>query len=386
MLKESKKGLHMEGKTKISHEITVTSLPEFYEVLSLISRQEGKPGMPLWFRGASYEYYDLLPTSYRGRNFRMNSTKTYTDMSLQEELVYQSFRSQTNHLIHTNPQSGIEWNELFQHNFGQTRMLDWSESVQVALSFALEPFIHPEDKIEWREKRRSITPCIWVLNPVKLNEAVFHFFCAEENREEYVERALIEYSNLPKDFSAKVQLEMKKAQNIYFGLSADSDEKRKISINGIVSLCVLESMRNMNLPRLEQMLERYEFNPFFYLILRYYSDMLSVEATGNTRFLPPLAIVHPYHSERIRNQRGTFTVFPNYTLGSLGERQKEMNLDPRRMELQKICQECGCFYKIRILQPKTIARDMIYAGARYTQLYPDLDNYAKTLVMDSYKV
>lgn len=368
---------------KTDHNFTVSSLMEFNEVIHFIGESEAEMGTPLWFRGASFSHYDLLPTCYRDRDFKYNQKKTFSEMTLQEEMFYQNFQSQVNHLIGTDPQSKIEWNELFQHHFGQTRMLDWTESDQIALSFALEPFIHPEDKQEWVDKCRTATPTIWILNPVKLNGIVYDFFCDMDR--DGIKKAFDEFPNLVFE---DIQKELKGSnKEIYFGQdpsSSSSHSGHNIMMNGIFCLYVLETLYNVNLPRLEGMLERCEFNPFFYLIVRFYSDMLPIMVGDTDEFLPPLAIVQPYHSERIRNQRGTFTVFPNYILSGSGKVQMKVKQDPRRMELQTLCEDC--IYKIRLLQPELIAKDMIYGGVRYTQLYPELDTYAKTLVMKHLRV
>ena len=49
-------------------------------------------------------------------------------------------------------------------------------------------------------------------------------------------------------------------------------------------------------------------NSVYYVLGRIYSDGYILE----DRKIPPLAVVHPYHSERIKAQKGVFTVFPFY--------------------------------------------------------------------------
>lgn len=70
-----------------------------------------------------------------------------------------------------------------------------------------------------------------------------------------------------------------------------------------------------------------EYNPFFYLCMRYYGDVLPVCINQNGEDnLPPLAVLHQYQRERIRSQRGTFTIFPNYILPKSLNRTVYLNM------------------------------------------------------------
>lgn len=92
------------------------------------------------------------------------------------------------------------------------------------------------------------------------------------------------------------------------GTYYDIKLKNEQNLNRIIGLSALEMARMTYKGRELEALENFEINPFFYLLLRFYSDGVPVELEK----LPPLAVIHPYHSQRIKMQRGVFTVFPYY--------------------------------------------------------------------------
>lgn len=353
------------------HTYNAYSMSDVYEVLEDIGR-------PLWFRGQESEAYMLLPSLYRGRENKQNTKGFYSKLSLAEEYRHQNFSARVNHLIQTNPKNRVEWQELLQHHFGKTRFMDWSESLEKAINFALEPFIDTKDTHDNRTKRASATPGIWVLNPYRLNGHIYDFF-AEPNNYNYVIKALkrLFSGNDLIRIGREIQDELKCMKDVYFNFGGNGKKDVDIAINGIVSVCVLDEYCHYNAENMARMLEQNEFNPFFYLVARYYADALPVEADINMDLLPPIASVQPYHSERIRAQRGTFTIFPNYCRTSAAEQLAGTNMDVVALESQKSVADCFC--NIRLCDPVRIAKELIYAGERRPELYPDVQIYADYL-------
>ena len=85
-------------------------------------------------------------------------------------------------------------------------------------------------------------------------------------------------------------------------------------MEGIPCLSVLHDLASQTRHNLQNLLKQKEFNPYYYLLLRYYADGLPVfiDESQEEDFLPPLAVLQPYHSIRIKEQKGVFTIFPNY--------------------------------------------------------------------------
>lgn len=365
------------------------ALSDVYDIISnIIFKMEQKEGnfnlgQSLWFRGQSYEKYNLIPSLLRSNSSKTNSKGTYSSLSLMEDYRFQNFSSRVNHLVHTSPESRIEWQELLQHHFGSTRLMDWSESARTALSFALEPYIDSK-RDRWKNDVDKITPNLWVLNPKKLNLKIYDFLKNDQNND-LIQKAIKEFNYSTKALKAeadKIQNDLKENNNIYFQVSENGESD--IAIDGLISICTLDKYRSSLSGNLKKLVESREFNPYFYLLLRFYADSLPVEADPYKNLLPPLAALQPYHSERIRAQRGTFTIFPNYFMNSNAEQMNSINMNILSIEAQKNLSDC--FYCIRLCDPITIAEDLICSGERRTELYPDIQTYAELLETRTFKI
>ena len=301
---------------------------------------------PIWFRGQTKSTYVLLPTLLR------NNKLTYLETKLAEESRTQEFAARAYHIIDEKPRTHIEWQEIMQHYDVKTRLMDWSENVYTALLFALEPFISDPGDDRFKYKRRSSTPSLWMLNPVKLNEIVYTHI-AEDTA--VIRSALSEYTSinptLPDDLSHRLTNGRKQF------LSVQGNPR-----SGIVSLSRLEDLRSTASNRLSELLTQNRFNPFFYMLLKIYSDGIPIDNQ-----VPPLAVVHPYHSKRIETQHGVFTIFPfppnNGTI-----------LPFERIES---CYNCLC--EIRLHNPLAIAYDLRKLGFKRTDLYPELSEYGRSI-------
>lgn len=358
------------------------SMSDVYDSLNDIGKNVFKNvgdeiGRPLWFRGQSMEKYRLVPSLFRNRENRQNESNSYSMLSLAEEYRHQNFSARVNHLVQTNIRSRVEWQEVLQHHFGKTRFMDWSESIETAVNFALEPFIDTKDTEDNRMQRAVSTPGIWIVNPYKLNEHVYDFFASPEHKT-YIERALqnvVASNTKRKTLASNIQKELKENKDIYFNFGGN--KTLDIAIRGLVSVCILDEHYHYHAENMEQMLVHHEFNPFFYLLVRYYADALPVEADVNKEMIPPIASIQPYHSERIRAQRGTFTIFPNYCRTEAAKQFAGTDMDVIAIESQRDISDCFC--NIRLCDPVRIARELIYAGERRPEMYPDMQAYADYL-------
>lgn len=349
-----------------SHSYTAASLEEYLEIISLLNDSlagdtPANQYSPIWYRGHARQDYLLLPTLMRDSSGMGDS---YGYDHLREDLRYQHFRSKCNHLVDTAPNSKLEWQEILQHHLGTTRLMDWSESAISALMFALEAFIDPLESKDLEYRRLTATPVVWVLAPAKLNRYLYDALCRHTG---LVKAALQDLTSSKRERYALARLlctYLRCGRDVYF------ENRDKMSMNGIFCLSAIESERQTCGGRMKFLLQNKEFNPFFYLLLRYYNDGLPLPMET----LPPLAIVHPYHSHRIQIQHGVFTVVPHY---QIEKNQVGSIYDKRPMERQSLIRDCLC--KIQIARPARVAKDLLTIGERRVNLYPELDNYVRDM-------
>lgn len=119
----------------------------FSELLKRIENARERIGIskhPAWYRGHANLSYKLLPSILRCRSGLKH-----------ERNLYAVFKTQAGSMIDRGLNS---WAVLaiMQHYGVPTRLLDWSESLDVALFFAIS--------------ENKPNPCIWILNPYRLNE------------------------------------------------------------------------------------------------------------------------------------------------------------------------------------------------------------------------
>lgn len=322
----------------------------------------------LWFRGQEYTHYNLEPNIFRKAQYVYNASKTYSNNHLREDYRYQHFMARNfDKTDYRQPHSVFEWQEVMQHFFSKTRLMDWSESLFSALEFALEAFMIPYKDAEISEKRRKLQPALWILRPALLNEKIYEEILSDAN-EKMLNRIL---AGMSLSEIERIRRELQNNKELYFFLK---DEKEQ-NFNGIVSLTALEDLKHSYGGREIEALKRMEFNPFFYILLRIYADGIPVEAGT----VPPLSIVHPYHSDRIKAQKGVFTVFPYYIPSKTEEEIQKRNLgfSPIAMEYMEKCQDC--LYEIQLLNPGRIAEQLRRIGYKDSDLYPDTQRAAQDM-------
>jgi hypothetical protein len=114
----------------------------------------------LWFRGVTDSSFELTPTLMRytdGLNENRHD-------AIERDLFFE-FQAKSPDLKIRNLS---DWDYLFysRHHDVPTRLLDWTDTLGVAIYFALEEIIDAEVKgKKWPER----PPAIWILNPYALN-------------------------------------------------------------------------------------------------------------------------------------------------------------------------------------------------------------------------
>lgn len=351
----------------LQERVIVNSLGAYMEQVACLAENnckdkklDVKRNLPiLWFRGQSNANYSLIPSLYRTRDKKISyeTNARYTRMHYAEDIRTQHYIAKNFHLLSKEPSSRVEWLEVMQHHQMYTRVLDWSESSLHSLLFALEPFF---DKGKYRdEDRRKCLPCVWVLSTKKMNKKNLESLKQDINLQKCLLRDLgVKYneeqiilSNIREygDFEVYAETESTSHIDYIFNLSSINDE-------------VLRDRERLK----ELLIQGEVINPYYYLLSRIYSDGYVLPE----RKLAPLCVVHPYHSERIRAQRGVFTVFPFYCNQSGDSVYRELKINPDAMEQNELARECLC--QILINDPQKVAMEMMVNGMYDSWLYPEM--------------
>jgi hypothetical protein len=126
-----------------------TSVPEAVEAAAYIASQwETASRAPdLWYRGVADNSFDLIPHAYRLKGY-------------EETQVLLDFHQNACAYAETDGMNDWDLYFLAQHHSVPTRLLDWTENFLAAVYFAI------------RSCEGDSTPCVWVINPARLNLAL----------------------------------------------------------------------------------------------------------------------------------------------------------------------------------------------------------------------
>lgn len=342
----------------------VNNLSDYFECISKIGSSKNTVSPPiLWFRGLSDINHSLVPSLFRtDTRVKRAFNSDYSNLHYAEDIRTQHYIAKNYHFFKNVPSSRIEWLEVMQHHLTKTRVLDWSESSIHSLIFAIEPFL--DNQRFHSDQRQNNVPCVWVLNPKELNKGIYkklhRYFKSNGNTLDYV------FKELSLDSKELCMLKEKILRFSYFKLYGQTDDAAHIDY--IVNLSAINDEILRDRSRLKHLLLNGDIiNPYYYLLSRIYSDGHILE----DRTFPPLAVVTPYHSERIKAQHGVFTVFPFYA-EKLEEDNKlrKMGINPDGMERNAIASPV--LHKIIINNPYQIALELLKNGMSPSWLYPEM--------------
>ena len=168
----------IERNFRINH-ISVSSRKELVEQITIIRNncypEEKKKN--LWFRGAINFEYKLIPSLYRDETIKKQETfyKQISELSKyhddQINLFQSRVQSRLHHIFENHSSiptldSSFNWASIMQHYSAPSWLLDWSLSLNISIYFAIEHLFNKDLNIE----HVNIQPCIWVLNPNKMNK------------------------------------------------------------------------------------------------------------------------------------------------------------------------------------------------------------------------
>lgn len=339
-------------------EIYVESVGEYLNCVSDILDKGGdfsKAPDILWFRGVSHVNYALVPSLFRS-DVKAKGLDEYSGLHYAEDIRTQHYIAKNFHYFTNVPQSRVEWLEVMQHHGAKTRVMDWSESSIHSLVFALEMFL---DNKKFSEKtRRESVPCVWVLKPQELNKRIIHKLASDHK----IVKGLIKELGFTETEEKGFYDNLLKFESDDFNTTDDTKH-----MDYIVNLSTINDEVLRERGRLKHLLANGSIiHVFHYLLSRIYSDGYVLPE----RNLPPLAVVHPYHSERIKAQKGVFTVFPYYLEKCEDEKIRGFDINPDAMENNLLAREC--LYKIVLHRPQRIARQILINGINTSWLYPEL--------------
>lgn len=331
------------------------------EISNIIGESTGNSLYPpiLWFRGQSNANYSLVPSLFRtkARVDKKSVSGCYTKLHYAEDIRTQHYIAKNFHLLAKEPSSRVEWLEVMQHHQVKTRVLDWSESSLHSLLFALEPFF--DDSKYKEDSRKACAPCVWVLSPKKLNKQIMEYL--QNNK------ALWEVLLDDLDASDAEKKEIIKTLDGYKKFEEYAETEDTVHIDYIFNLSSINDEILRDRTRLKELLLSGDvMNPYYYLLARIYSDGYVLDK----RDLAPLCVVHPYHSERIKAQKGVFTVFPFYEERATDAVLRKNKINPDAMELNHMTE--GCLCQILIKNPQKVALEMLENGLNDSWLYPEM--------------
>lgn len=339
---------------------TVHNLGEYMNAVSEIagtdcSGPSRKPPI-LWFRGLDNVRHSLIPSLYR-KKIRADGKQNYTKLHYAEDIRTQHYIAKNYHLLSSEPSSRVEWLEVMQHHQVNTRVLDWSESSIHSLIFAVEAFF---DESRFTDKKRmECVPCVWVLKPKELNKKIVEHIAQNDD--------------LKKKLLTDLELTHLEMRDILRQMREHADLEKYAETTGTSHIDYIFNLSSINDEifrdriRLKELLKKGEvINPYYYLLARIYSDGYCLP----NRVLPPLCVVHPYHSERIKAQKGVFSVFPFYREWENDQYLRKYQLNPDALEHNYLAQDCLC--QIMIKNPQKIALQLMENGMNESWLYPEM--------------
>lgn len=315
----------------------------------------------LWFRGLSDINHSLAPSIFRQNTYvtREKDGGDYSALHFAEDIRTQHYIAKNYHFFQKEPSSRVEWLEVMQHHETRTRVLDWSESSIHSLLFAIEPFL--DDKRYKEQQREQCVPCVWVLEPGKLNKAILSYLKNLVREKTFIEELLNELM-LDGDEKKQIFDNMERMSDCMY-----HETNETWHINYIFNLSAINDEILRDRTRIKYLLMQGDIiNPFHYILSRIYSDGHILKK----RELPPLAVVHPYHSERIKAQKGVFTVFPFYEEQEFDSSVRKMGINPDAMDNNAMAKVC--LHKIVLNDPQNIAYEVLANGMNISWLYPEM--------------
>lgn len=319
----------------------------------------------LWFRGQGNHQYHLLPNLYR-ENVVDFGENDYNSIHLAEDMRIQQYYATNYSFIKGSGINTTEWLGMGQHFGLKTRFLDWSTSALHALMFALESYADKKTA-----DVQTAIPCVWALKPQKMNKRI-----VEElfNNSGDLEKRLMEATQSKEELKELIELigKLKEIGDPYkYILKENNPENHWNKMDYIYDLAYFDRLleRVRSNPKLA--FSGDIVNPIFYLLACVYIEGYSA---GECLNCTPLAVVHPLNSERIREQRGVFTVFPfpNKKLYKGSDGLEYMRMEHNSYITGNLC-------KLVLKKPEHILAELRCLGVNRSWLYFEPDKITEEI-------
>lgn len=333
----------------------VYSLGEYIDAINSFACNE-----ILWYRGHEDIEFKLVPTLYRDKKADfIDDINTYNSLHMAENIRIQQYYARNHPFIRENGVNTTEWLGMAQHYGIKTRFLDWSTSAIHSLIFALEKYFDEPDYVQ------SGIPCVWILRPQRLNRIITEHIVDEILSGGLLDKLLSHYfrdSKKRSEIETTIKDTISKCNGKLNVFLESNPENKWGHLDYIYNLSYFDRLLGSAKNNPEVYFSMDNMNPIYFILAMIYREGFCCD--DKLIDMTPLAVIHPLNSDRIKEQRGVFTVFPfpskdlDDGSGSLEYMRMEFNPDIK-----------GTLCKVCIMNPKRIYKELRTLGIHKNWLY-----------------